>query len=266
MTNQKNLSILAIVNAIALVGVLAMNYLAAQGSIGGNTTGEVSAAYDNLFTPAGFTFSIWGLIYLGLAFFVGYQIRQAFRAETENPDKAFIGRIGIWFIVSCVANIAWIFAWHNEVLWLSVLLMFLILFSLLAVYIQIPVGERTVTTATRWFVHVPFSLYLGWISVATIANIAVFLTAAGWDGLGISEIFWSALLITIAVLLGMRMLFWRGDIIYAAVIAWAAFGIYSKLNMDDIKALPWVPIAGIVILLIAIAWALIRKRSYLQVR
>jgi hypothetical protein len=259
---SKQRKVLAILNAIAFVAVVALNYLSNIQPLGGLTIGEVSEKYDNLFTPAGFTFAIWGIIYLLLGIFTVFQIVRAF--DSEETNGSFIDRIGIWFFVSSIANIAWLAAWQLEVLWLSVILMLFLLGSLLLVYVRLGIGSPVDSRRVRALVHVPFSVYLGWISVATIANISAFLTAQEWNAFNVSEIFWTALLITIAILLGMRMLFGRRDIFYSAVIAWASFGIYSALQTENVGVLPWVAVAGIIIISIGMVWVLVRGRAYVQ--
>ena len=190
-SNQRK--VLAILNAIAFVAVVALNYLSNVRPLNGLTIGEISDRYDTLFTPAGFTFAIWGIIYILLGIYIVFQLARAF--NSDRTDDSFIDQIGSWFFVSSVLNVAWLAVWQLEILWLSVLLMLGLLGSLLLIYIRLGVGQRggTASARVRTLVHIPFSVYLGWISVATIANISSFLVARDWDALNVSPIFWTVM-------------------------------------------------------------------------
>ena len=159
-------------NTVGLILVLALNGLANALPINGVTTGGVSDRYANLFTPAGLTFSIWGLICLLLTAFVVYGWVAA-----RGDRDSFSGGVGPWFFVSCLANSGWILAWHYRLLPLSLVLMLVLLGSLLAVYLRLGIGLTGVSRHERLLVHLPFSVYLGWITVATIANVAVLLVS-----------------------------------------------------------------------------------------
>ena len=218
--------ILAISNAIALVVIIFINYLANALPINGKSTGELSDAYPNMFVPAGFTFAIWGVIYLGLIAFVIYQLFAAFSKKIENPE--FINKIGIWFIISCIANGSWIFAWHYQMIPLSLVIMLCILGSLIMIYQRLQIGLVNPRSAIQWLVHTPFSIYLGWITVATIANVTTFLVDMSWDGFGILDELWTVFVLMIGIYIGQNMLGKRKDIAYALVIIWAYYGIYAK--------------------------------------
>lgn len=206
----------------AFVLVLVVNGLANGLPLGGQTTGEVSAKYPTLFTPAGFTFGIWGVIYLLLAAFV---IWQALPAQRNNHRIAAISRL---VIANCVANAAWIFVWHYDQLWLSLVLMAAILGTLVQIYRTLEASGPPVS-ATEWIVlRLPFSLYVGWITVATIANISCVQYAMGWDNVGLSVLDWTLLKLAIAGAIGAGVVLRKGDIAYVLVIAWAAFGVASK--------------------------------------
>lgn len=217
---------LAILNAIALVVMIYINYLANALPLNGKTTGELSDAYPNLFVPAGFTFAIWGVIYLALIAFVVYQLSVVFSKKAENT--AFISQIGIWFIVSCLANGSWIFAWHYQNIPLSLGIMFCILGSLIMIYQRLQIGLVNPKSAIKWLVHTPFSVYLGWITVATIANVTTFLVDISWDGFGILDELWAVFVLVVGIYIGQTMLSKRRDIAYALVIIWAYYGIYAK--------------------------------------
>lgn len=224
-----------ILNITGLLFVLVVNYLANALPIAGKTTGELSDLYPSLFTPAGFTFSIWGVIYLLLILFIIYQSKGLF-SNSKIPRNRFLYRIDIWFFISSLANAFWIFAWHYQVVWLSMLLMFILFFSLLMVYLRLGVGHRIVTRGERYLVHLPFSVYLGWITVATIANAAALLIKYNWNGFGLSDEFWASLMIAVAALLAITLLVKRKDYFFSLVMMWAFTGILvRRLSADEIS-------------------------------
>jgi benzodiazapine receptor len=209
-------------NIAAFILVIIINGMANGIPLNGQNTGEISAKYPSLFTPAGFTFSIWGLIYLSLTAFVIY---QALPAQRHSQTLAKISPL---FIANCVANAAWIFVWHYDLLWLSLLLMAAILLTLVQIYRTLlaagPVGSKS-----EWlFLRLPFSLYTGWITVATIANISCVQIAMGWDDAGLSAVDWTLLKLAIAGAIGATVILRLRDIPYVLVIAWAAYGIASR--------------------------------------
>ncbi|MGB7784949.1 MAG: tryptophan-rich sensory protein [Salinimicrobium sp.] len=219
--------LLAVGNIIALLATVAVNYISNTGTINGNTMATVSAKYENLFTPAGYAFSIWGFIYLALFGFVIYQSLALF--GHERP-KNVVSKVGIWFIISCVANICWIFAWLNEYLGLSVVIMLLLLFSLLKIIFRGRLeldDEPLPIIAFLWW---PFTFYSGWITVALIANMAAFLTAEGWNGFGISEVVWTVVMILVAGAINLLITWTRNMREFALVGAWglAAVGVANQ--------------------------------------
>ena len=233
-------------NIAAFLVVIAFNGMANGVPLGGQTTGEISAKYPTLFTPDGFTFSIWGLIYLSLAVFVVY---QALPAQRDNAD---IAQIGIWFKLNCLANALWIFAWHYDFLLISMLLML----GLLATLIQI---FRSVDSNSNLLIKLPFSLYTGWITVATIANLSVLQTAWGLNDTGLSAVQWTWLKLAIAGAIGAIVLSRTRNVVYLAVIAWAAFGIFSKQTETPEVAGAAITLSLLAILLIANAILFDRK-------
>ncbi len=156
---------------------------------------EVSDKYQNLFTPAGYAFSIWILIYIGLILFVIYQGRSLFRKVKQDE---FVLQIGWWFVVSCAANCLWVLAWLYDFTGFSVLLMMLLLFSLIKIILNTNMELDDARTDKAAFLWWPFSFYSGWISVALIANVAAYLTKIKWDGFGISDLSWTIIMICLA--------------------------------------------------------------------
>ena len=222
MDTQKSLSkTVQIVNIVAFVAVLTVNFLSNWLPLNGRTAEQISDALPSYFTPAGYTFSIWGLIYLAL---LGFIVYQALPAGRSNP---LVGKIGWGFVVTSVANAAWLFAWHFGAYVLSVLIMLSLLVTLIVIYRRLEIGQPNpaLSLADKLLVQFPFSLYLGWITVATIANTASVLNYLGWDGFGIAEPTWAAIMMLVAVVVAGLLLFKRRNLAYAAVLVWALFGI-----------------------------------------
>ena len=238
-------------NILAFIGVLVVNGMANGIPLGGQTTGDISAKYPALFTPSGFTFSIWGLIYLALTAFIVY---QALPAQRSNKRIAAISR---YFKLSCLANAVWIFVWHFDLLGFSLLLMLVILGSLIMVYRELGSVDKTVPVAERVLVQWPFSLYLGWISVATIANFSAAQVGWGFDDVLFGAVLWTQIKLALAGAISAIVILRRDDLIYVLVVAWAAFGIALKQ-----AATPEVSGAALMLTLLAlllVAAALLRK-------
>lgn len=209
-------------NILALALLLVVNGLANSLPLGGRTTGEVSASYPSLIVPAGYVFSIWGLIYLTLIAFV---IWQALPAQRSNEKLA---GISLLFIANCAANAVWLFTWHYDLIPLSLLLMLGVLGTLVQIYRKLGIGAGPVSPAERWFAHLPFSIYTGWITVATIANFSAVQTGQGWDDLVFNAVTWTLLKIAVAGAIAATVLFRRHDVAYVLVIVWASIGINVK--------------------------------------
>ncbi len=213
-----------VVVVLATIATVVINILATALPLNGVSTGQLSDAIPTLFTPAGYVFSIWGVIYLGLIAYAIYQARPVARGA-EWLEKNFW-----WYLLASFSNIIWIFLWHYQQVPLSLVAMILLLISLIQIYRNLDIGKYKASVKTRWMVHIPFSIYLGWISVATIANVSAVLYVLEWDGFGVTNAVWSVLMINIAMLLGFLMLKRREDIGYALVLVWAFVGIFSKFQ------------------------------------
>jgi hypothetical protein len=254
---------LAILNVVGFVAVVAVNMLAVTLPLGGKTTRQLSDQYPNLFVPSGITFSIWGLIYILLAIYVVYGLIRAVKKSDRQSD--FADRIGVFFIVTCVANIGWIFSWHYELLPLSLVLMIVLLLSLIAIYRRLNVGRSTAPAPEKYLVHLPMSVYLGWISIATIANVTALLVAYKWNGFGIGEEFWTVLVMAVGAALALIALFSRRDVFYAAVAVWAFVGILIKRTSESgapAQAVVVASIAGICLLTAGILAQIARGKVY----
>lgn len=209
------------INLGTYVFMVGMNILASALPLNAQTTAEVSDRYPTLFTPAGYVFSIWGLIYILLGAFV---VRGFIR------DDERVEGLGYLFAISSIINGTWIIAWHWEALAVSLVLMLVLLATLILIVLRL---QRSAPRSLRqrWMVDIPFSVYLGWISVATIANVAVVLSSANWDGFGIGPVAWTIVVIGAAGLLGALSVLRKGDVAYTLVIIWALSGV-GAANAD----------------------------------
>jgi hypothetical protein len=242
------------VNVLAVVATIALNGLANTLPLNGLTTGEISDRFQVYFVPAGYVFSIWGLIYLALTAFAVF---QALPAQRENPR---LTRIGYLFAASCVANIAWLFLWHYEQFPLTLLAMLALLGLLIAIYLRLGIGQEAVATAEKWLVHIPFSIYLGWVTVATIANVTSLLDYLNWSGWGISEQAWAIIMLAAGTAIAAAVSLTRGDAAYMLVIVWAFAGIAVKHAATPVVATAaWVATAAAVLALAAGVFAARRR-------
>jgi translocator protein len=206
-------------NVLALIATLAMNYLANALPLAGRATGEISDMFPVLFTPASYVFAIWGVIYLGL---IAFAVFQALPSQRENPR---LRRVGYLFALSGVLNIAWLFAWHYLQISLSLVFMLGLLLTLIAIYERLEIGKRPVPRAEAVAARLPFSIYLGWITVATVANVSITLYTLSWDGWGIPAAAWTVIVIAAASAVGLTILLRRGDVAFNLVLVWALIGI-----------------------------------------
>jgi benzodiazapine receptor len=210
-------------NIVAFVSTVIVNSLAGSTTIiGGKNTAQISDSNPTRITPAGYVFSIWGVIYVLLGIFVVVQ------ALPSEKGKNYQQRIGFLFILSSLVNSVWLFLWQYELLDFSVVLMFLLLATLITIYLRLNIGKSSVSLRERLTVHLPFSVYLGWITIASIANVSVTLVSANWNGFGIATETWATLIILIALLIALLVIASRKDVAYGLVIIWALVGIAVK--------------------------------------
>ncbi|WP_308873863.1 tryptophan-rich sensory protein [Thiothrix subterranea] len=228
----------------AFVLMVLVNALSNVIPFGGQTQKDISDKYPTLFTPDGFTFSIWGVIYLSLT---GFVIYQALPAQRHNTLVSSVTRL---FILTCIANIVWLFCWHYEQLWLSLLVMVVLLVLLVKIYRTLGIATQPFIWTQRLLLVLPFSLYTGWITVATIANLTIVQQAMGWENAGLDAINWTLLKLAIAAVISAIVILKRHDMIYGLVIAWAAYGIMSKQSGTP-------EIASAALLLVAVAVMLV---------
>ena len=232
-------------NILATVIALGVNVLATGLPLNGKNTATISDQFKVYFVPAGYVFAIWGVIYIG---WIAFSIYQALPAQRNNPR---LQKIGWLYAVSGVLNAGWLFTWHYELLPLSVVVMVALLSSLIALYVRIDNGRARVSNIEKWCVNIPFSVYLGWISVATIANITDLFYYWHWDGWGIAPEVWAVIMLIVATGLALAMTWTRRDLGYLLVFVWAFIGIAAKQAPTPIVAnTAWVMVAliGLMIL------------------
>ncbi len=214
---------LQVVNGIAFVSVIVINYLSNTGLMNNTTIGTVSNQLTTLFTPAGYAFSIWGLIYLLLTGFIIYQGKSLI---TKTKESDFVTKTGWWFIISCLANCSWILAWIYGYTLLSCFFIFLILVPLLKIIINNAIGIGKPSKQTLLFLWIPFSIYSGWIAVASIVNVGVVLVKYNWNGFGIQPEIWAVIMVVVATLVNLIVVWKRNLKAFAFVGAWALLAIY----------------------------------------
>jgi hypothetical protein len=222
LTGSKVVPLLKWANIAAFLITVLVNALANTSMLNGKTTGEISDLYPTLVTPAGYVFAIWGLIYILLSVFVVFQVLPS------QKEKDFQKEVGVFFVLSCVCNVVWLFLWQYGYITLSVLPMFALLASLIMVYLRLSVGRPNASLKEKLSVHMPFSVYLGWITVASIADVAAALVSTSWDGFGLSAVTWAIVVIVVALAIALLVAFTRRDIAYSLVILWALVGIAVK--------------------------------------
>lgn len=209
-------------NMLAIIATIVVNGLANALPLNNQSTGEISDRFLVYFVPAGYVFAIWGLIYLGL---LAFGIYQALPAQRENPR---LRKVGYLFVLSCAANIIWLFLWHYNFFVLTLAAMITLLVCLILIYERLGNGRLKVSAAEFWAVQVPFSIYLGWVTVATIANFTDVLYDVGWNGFSIDPQIWAVIMLFVALVVGALMAWRRGDAAYLLVLVWAFAGIGVK--------------------------------------
>lgn len=222
------------INLLSVILALTVNILASTLPLNGQNTAEISDRFQVYFVPAGYVFSIWGIIYIGWITFTIFQFQ---RSQKESPR---LRRLGYLFALSNLANATWLFCWHYNQFGLSVLVMLALLGLLIASYLRLDVNRSSGSRLEYWSVDVLFSVYLGWITVATVANISDWLYYIGWDAFGISAQAWAVLMVFVASLLGLAMAISRGDVGFLAVLVWAFIGIAVKQTSAPIVVGAWI--------------------------
>jgi hypothetical protein len=240
---------------LSLLLVLVVNILANSLPINGLTTGEISDRFPILFVPAGYVFSIWGIIYLALIAFAIYILTP------KGLTNEKIDRIAWWFVAANLFNTAWILLWHYLQFTLTLIPILGLLVSLLVIYLKLEIGKSKRSWWEIVLVTAPFSIYLGWATVAVVANVTQVLYNLGYRGAPLSEPLWAALLILIATVLGVLMIFTRKEVLYPLVLTWAFIGIWVKQGNFPVVAYTAL-VTGILLAILSIgrwAWKLFKK-------
>jgi hypothetical protein len=214
-------------NVIAFLLVVLVNYLSNALPLNGQTTGEIYNRLNVLFTPAGYVFSIWSLIYLLLGIWIIRQFPKGRRGLSIYQNTSTL------FVLSCILNSAWVVLWHYEFFVTTVAVMLSLLLTLIALYKKVQISDPGL------FDRLPFSIYLGWISVATIVNISYVMVYLKWDGFGLSNVTWTILMLIIATLFSIWFNMANRDRVYPLVFIWAFIGIGVK-NMDAHSSVSYV--------------------------
>lgn len=240
---------------VTILGTIVVNGLANALPINGQNTGEISDRFKVYFVPAGYVFAIWGVIYIGL---IAYAIYQAMPAQRDNPR---LQATGWWISLGGLANITWIFLWHYEQFPWTLLAMLVLLGTLVMTYLRLGIGQSAASTGEKWMVRLPFSIYLGWISVATVANVTSLLDYLKWDGFGVAPEIWMGIVLAAVLAIAVLMNFTRRDIAYALVILWALAGIsYKHASVPAVVIPTWITF-GLVFITLLLA-LILRKGSY----
>ena len=237
---------------LGFAAVVVINGLAATGQINSMSPADISAKYPTLFTPEPYTFSIWGIIYVLLAVYVMFQL-----FSTKMSQHGMTPKIAFWFVVSCLTNIGWVFAWHYDQILISTIIMVVLLYCLLRILMLVADMEHTLGHIVS--LELPFGLYSGWITVATVANLSVLLVSLGWDGFGIPTYLWLIAVLLIATFLAVTASRKTLNIGYPAAVIWGFIGILTRYLPDfkvDINLdIMWIVITlGLCLLVLAIRW------------
>lgn len=223
-----------ILNFITLAGVLIMNTLAVSLPLNGLTTKQVSDSFDIYFVPAGYVFMIWGVIYAEL---IAYVIYRALPRQRENQDLA---KVDSWFVLSNIANALWLVCFHYQQFVMALVLMVVLLACLIIIFRQLKIGKRRTDIPWKWIVETPFSVYLGWVSVATIANVTQVLDYFKWNRFGIAPEIWFIITVLLIVIISALMSFTRRAFEFTLVLIWALVGIALKFpNVPMVNYSAW---------------------------
>jgi len=247
---MKKINTRQVITIFVTLLTIVLNVLANALPFNGQNTGEISDRFAILFVPAGYVFSIWLFIYVAL---IAFTVFQALPAQAENK---LLDRIAPAYWIANLANNVWLFFWHWNLFPLTLLAMGVILVCLVYLYLQFAKNGQPLTKSEKWYVKLPFSIYLGWISVATIANVTQVLYFIGWDGFGLSTIIWAVIMLIVASAVGLLMLLREQDIAYALVLVWAFAGIALKqAETAMVASTAWFA-SGL--LLLVVLWTIIR--------
>ena len=234
-----------LLNVLGLVIALAVNAMATLLPLNGLNTAQISDRFPVLIVPAGYVFSIWGIIYLGL---IAFTIYQALPSQRENPS---LQKLGLWFFFSSLANALWLVSFHYLQFGLAMIIMLVLLGILIRIYTILGIGKKSFKTAEKWLVNNPFSIYLGWITVAAIANASQLLYSIHWNGFGIDAEVWTMIMLATGAIISALVSFTRRDVGYSLVLVWAFAGIAIKqVTLPIVSGTAWLAAVAVVVFLV----------------
>jgi hypothetical protein len=241
----KKIRLLAIFNFLAFLLAFTVSNLSQWGLLGfSNTMATVSAKYETVFTPAGITFAIWGIIYIALFAFCIYHIFLAYTQHADQRVNQDVRKMDLFFVLNNLATALWVYAFLTELLFASVVLIFIQLFSLLMIHIRLDIYNTRRALLGRVFSQAPLSIYFAWICVATVANTSAWLVAIDWDAWGIHPQYWAIVMIGVVTLISLFVIFVRRNIFFGIVVMWALYGIILKRQRIDADAYAQVILAA----------------------
>src|SRR5688572_5017618 len=252
---MKKIRLFAFFNLLALAIHIAVAYMTQSGLINEKNAGQVSDRYNSLFTPAEITFSIWGVIYTCLLFSCIYHLLMSSRHGENHHANACVQKIGPWFMLNNLGAVAWLLTWTNEMITLSVGLIFFQLVSLIIIHRRTGIHDPHSPVDFKIFTQFPLSIYFGWLTFAAIANTSIYLVASGWNGFGLhySALEWTRIIIGASVFLTLVVVFRRRNVFFGLVIIWGLYGIILKrrsINVDvyaDLIKTAWIGIGIIAV-------------------
>lgn len=230
---MKGIRNLAILNAVSLFIHLGFSLLAQLKVFSTKNVGEISDQYRSLFTPSSNTFLIWGLIYLSLIAFCTYHLIKAYKTDKSHPANRDLQKTGTLFIINNLFTAAWLIVWVNDEIFICVLLILVQLVTLIMMHLRLNIHDASRSFASKAFTQFPLSIYLAWITIATIANISTWLTSVGWSGWGISRINWTITMIAIATFLTVSVINRKKNVFFGIVVLWAFYGIMTKRTAEN---------------------------------
>jgi hypothetical protein len=234
---------------LTVLATIVVNVLASALPINGLNTGQISDRFKVYFVPAGYVFSIWGLIYIGL---IAFAIFQALPSQRQSPR---LRAVGWWIALSGLANCIWIFLWHYEQFPLTIIAMLVLLGTLIVTYLRLGTGRTAASRAETWAARLPVSIYLGWVTVATVANVTSLLDYLEWDRFGIAPEIWMGIVLAAVLVIAALTNFSRRDVAYALVILWALAGISVKHAGNLSVTIPtWITFGFVALTLVVARW------------
>jgi len=232
---MKKVKTLAILNFIFFFVACFISNISQTKIFGGVTNADISNKYETVFTPAGITFAIWGVIYVSLFGFTIYHLIRAYKDDVHSEASQAVLKIGNLFIINNIATTIWVFAFAYEYIFSSMILIIIQLITLLMIFIRLNLFDIHKSFINKLFTQFPLSIYFAWLCVANVANISLYLVSIGWGGFGISESVWAIILILITLTIAVYIILIKRNPFFGVVILWAIYGIYLKrIQIDEV--------------------------------